>query len=373
MKIKDVHKLVDISAANIRYYEKEGLLRPKRNQDNNYREYTQEDVERLEEIKKFRLLGISVANIQKLYEGQTTVDEVMKQRLAELAEEKRNLELVKNVCENAIERHIDMGNLEELQIDEKSEDWQRRLAVIMQEDTVQEVISQRQFNFHVALMLTWGFALCGVISWVFLRSMIQIGVSFRPSENVTPDGIVLNEKFPWILLLSGAILVIMMIAVMWSSRMIVQLIAFHLAVVAESFFFLMVFAMQDMIGDIGCKSMPIVWGLVTVFILVLYGLYNIRHTFFQKIRYTLITWVGFVLVVTAVFLMIYGMQGPVLVPIVVTSFIGICVSLQWAHSNSDTRSYNRFYAASCSARMVNFIGVLFAGLGQYGAGNVFRR
>ena len=48
MKIKEVEDLVGITKANIRYYEKEGLLNPKRNEENNYREYTLEDVRSLE-------------------------------------------------------------------------------------------------------------------------------------------------------------------------------------------------------------------------------------------------------------------------------------------------------------------------------------
>ncbi len=63
MKIKEIAKLVDISAANIRYYEKEGLLSPNRNEENNYREYSEEDLIRLKDIKKLRLLGINISTI----------------------------------------------------------------------------------------------------------------------------------------------------------------------------------------------------------------------------------------------------------------------------------------------------------------------
>ena len=52
MKIKDVEKQVGISKANIRFYEEEGLIHPARNQENNYREYSETDVEQLQEIKK---------------------------------------------------------------------------------------------------------------------------------------------------------------------------------------------------------------------------------------------------------------------------------------------------------------------------------
>ena len=58
MKIKDVEKQVGISKANIRFYEEEGLIHPARNQENNYREYSETDVEQLQEINKLRLIGV---------------------------------------------------------------------------------------------------------------------------------------------------------------------------------------------------------------------------------------------------------------------------------------------------------------------------
>lgn len=45
MKIKEVEQRTGISSANIRFYEKEGLLNPRRSKENNYRDYAQQDVE----------------------------------------------------------------------------------------------------------------------------------------------------------------------------------------------------------------------------------------------------------------------------------------------------------------------------------------
>ena len=70
MKIKDVEKQVGISKANIRFYEEEGLIHPARNQENNYREYSEADVEQLQEIKKLRLIGIPVQEIKEIYEAR---------------------------------------------------------------------------------------------------------------------------------------------------------------------------------------------------------------------------------------------------------------------------------------------------------------
>ena len=61
MKIKQVEELVGITRKNIRFYEDQGLLNVER-AENGYREYHQEDVIRLQEIKLFRKMDISITD-----------------------------------------------------------------------------------------------------------------------------------------------------------------------------------------------------------------------------------------------------------------------------------------------------------------------
>lgn len=89
MKIKEIEKRTGIQSANIRYYEKEGLLHPERNEENNYRDYSEADVQRLEQIKILRLLGISIEEIKELYMDERTLEEVITARLEQLDQEKK--------------------------------------------------------------------------------------------------------------------------------------------------------------------------------------------------------------------------------------------------------------------------------------------
>ena len=91
MKIKEVENLTGITKANIRYYEKEGLLEPERNLENNYREYSEEDIECLERIKVLRLLGVTIAEIKQLNSGKLLLENVIENRLAQIHEEEKNL------------------------------------------------------------------------------------------------------------------------------------------------------------------------------------------------------------------------------------------------------------------------------------------
>ena len=62
MKINEVEALVNITKKNIRFYEEMGLINPARNEQNRYREYTDEDVEMLRKVKLLRQLSIPRAN-----------------------------------------------------------------------------------------------------------------------------------------------------------------------------------------------------------------------------------------------------------------------------------------------------------------------
>ena len=91
MKIKQVEELVGITSKNIRFYEEQGLLQPRRT-ENGYRDYRQEDVERLKRIKLFRKLGVPVEQIGKLFQGRISVNDCLENQEAALKREQDNIE-----------------------------------------------------------------------------------------------------------------------------------------------------------------------------------------------------------------------------------------------------------------------------------------
>ncbi|EOD8960630.1 MerR family transcriptional regulator, partial [Providencia stuartii] len=66
MKIGEVSKLFNIPRETIRFYEKEGLIVPPNRNDNNYRSYSENHIERLRFIKNCRSLNMSHREIKKL-------------------------------------------------------------------------------------------------------------------------------------------------------------------------------------------------------------------------------------------------------------------------------------------------------------------
>ena len=58
MNIKQASKQSGVSAPNIRFYEKEGLLNPARLPGNDYRDYTEQDIRTLRFIRMLRMLDV---------------------------------------------------------------------------------------------------------------------------------------------------------------------------------------------------------------------------------------------------------------------------------------------------------------------------
>ncbi len=69
--IEQVSARTGLTKRTLRYYEEVGLLPPMGRTEGNYRRYSEEDIQRLERIKKLRdLLGFSLADIRELLNAE---------------------------------------------------------------------------------------------------------------------------------------------------------------------------------------------------------------------------------------------------------------------------------------------------------------
>ena len=98
MKINQIAELAGMTSKNIRFYEDQGLIKPKRDPQNGYREYTLEDVKQLERIKLLRQLGISCENIRMLQSGELDFDTCMSEHMETLGRERENLDHMAVLC-----------------------------------------------------------------------------------------------------------------------------------------------------------------------------------------------------------------------------------------------------------------------------------
>ena len=112
MKTNEVEALVGITKKNIRFYEEQGLLSPKRNSENSYREYGEEEVQTLRRIKLLRKLGVPIEEIRQMFIGTHTVADGMRRHLISLERERRNLDQSITLCQELQSMDIPINALD---------------------------------------------------------------------------------------------------------------------------------------------------------------------------------------------------------------------------------------------------------------------
>ena len=97
MKINEVEAQVGITKKNIRFYEEQGLLSPRRDSANGYRDYGEAEVAVLRQIKLMRKLGVPLEEIRRMQAGGTVADG-MRRHLVTLERERKSLEQSIQLC-----------------------------------------------------------------------------------------------------------------------------------------------------------------------------------------------------------------------------------------------------------------------------------
>jgi DNA-binding transcriptional MerR regulator len=112
VKINEVEALVGITRKNIRFYEAEGLLAPRRNSENGYRDYGEAEVSVLLQIKLLRKLGVPLEEIRRMQSGAHTVGDGMRRHLVSLERDRDNLEQAIRLCAGLTDRQERLGDLD---------------------------------------------------------------------------------------------------------------------------------------------------------------------------------------------------------------------------------------------------------------------
>lgn len=109
--IKEISELTGVSAYNLRFYEKKGLLHPKRIGKNRYREYGEEDIKRVYQIKFFRELGVPVCLIGQALDHHYDAEEICEKAILEasrqIEKKKRIMELAEQAKAYGVQKFID--------------------------------------------------------------------------------------------------------------------------------------------------------------------------------------------------------------------------------------------------------------------------
>ena len=111
MNIQEIERRLGVPRANIRYYEKEGLLHPRRSA-NNYRDYSEEDLETLKKICLLRRLDMPVETIRAVQAGEVPLAEALARQERLLAGEAARLDRAQAVCRSMLDDQVTYAALE---------------------------------------------------------------------------------------------------------------------------------------------------------------------------------------------------------------------------------------------------------------------
>ena len=110
MRIKEVEAATGLTAKAIRLYESKGLLQVSRQSENDYRDYSEEDVQRLKTIAVLRDLDVPIRQIKQWTDGERDISSVLQEVHARSEEESRESELRRELAEgllHALEKEPD--------------------------------------------------------------------------------------------------------------------------------------------------------------------------------------------------------------------------------------------------------------------------
>ncbi len=351
MKIRQAEQLTGISGSNIRFYEKEGLIKPERG-ENNYREYSEEDVELLKKIKVLRMLGVPVNEILEIEKGQISLEDAMKRRLDEIRKETQNLRQTEEICSLIVKKEYVLADISEDIMDEKQAFWAVRLRQVLKEDMTKKIIGKCQMNLQVMLMLEGALLLNLAVSLAAGKWFLKADV-----ENILPE------------LLPFGILCVLCALLGLSENAAVQVTAFVLAAAVLSPLLMKLCGILAAVGGETAGTAPepagfaLFWGMTAVLVLILWILFS-RAGEAGKRRWWLLAASGmFTLVSGGVF---WFWQERFFLPVLLALTVAAYISINWEKANRECENgeCSRFYAVTVAGRIVNVLGTALAMKGR---------
>ncbi len=121
LTIGKVAERAQVTADSIRFYEREGLIRPAGKSESGYRLYTEEAIRRIEFIKQAQECGFSLADIRELLELRSTdsacCDDIYRVSVEKKLQLEQKIKAL-NAMSQALTRLIDMCSHDRKSLDE---------------------------------------------------------------------------------------------------------------------------------------------------------------------------------------------------------------------------------------------------------------
>ena len=149
LSIKEVEQLTGITKQNIRYYERQRLISPNRNPENDYREYSDKDIKQLKVIKVLRKLDMPIEEIRKLLNHDITLSDAMEFQKERLTQERDRLSDALDFCNRINESELEQFDADSylIKMEEAEENGAVFANLLDDYKTVAKLEAMREFRF----------------------------------------------------------------------------------------------------------------------------------------------------------------------------------------------------------------------------------
>ena len=102
--IKEISELFNIPKSTLRYWESEGIIRSIRDDENNYRNYSSENLIEICDIMFYRSLNLPIKNLHKIWDNSISEnEELFMKSKSDIENQIKELQLVKSKIERRLE------------------------------------------------------------------------------------------------------------------------------------------------------------------------------------------------------------------------------------------------------------------------------
>ena len=149
LSIKEVEQLTGITKQNIRYYERQRLISPNRNPENDYREYSDKDIKQLKVIKVLRKLDMPIEEIRKILNHDITLSDAVEFQKERLAQERDRLSDALDFCNRINESELEQFDADSylIKMEEAEENGAVFANLLDDYKTVAKLEAMREFRF----------------------------------------------------------------------------------------------------------------------------------------------------------------------------------------------------------------------------------
>lgn len=97
MLINEVAKLCNLTKKAVEYYTEQGLICPNV-LENGYRDFSEQDIEKLKQVALYRRLGLSISEIKSVIDNSDELKSILYKNALELEQEKEKQNILQRLC-----------------------------------------------------------------------------------------------------------------------------------------------------------------------------------------------------------------------------------------------------------------------------------